>query len=632
MSAIFGIIDFEGRPIEAEWIKSMQKDLAHRGPDRQGLYQETSVFLGHMLLQVTPESVYDTSPYEEAGFVITADARLDERAAIMDRLDIPHVEREIITDPLLLLRSFLKFGNGFVKDIYGDFAFVIWDKEKKELFCARDQMGVKPFLYYFEENRFVFSTELKAIVKLPFVKTVMDHLYNRDYAINFVPDVGRTPWENIIRLKAANVLLVQQSKAVTNQYWDLKYKPSVKYKSEEVAADKLRELLELAISDRMRVIGDIGIPLSGGLDSSAIACLAARKHRALGKKITTASSVLGPDIGAQDVEDEQAYINAVLQEEKNIDPMFVYSSKLSFLKGLDEKFESHYDMVNIFHYVDTAIYEQFQSKSIRRVLSGYAGDHIVSSVIYPLPHLLMAGRFRTFFKMTAKLKHTENLSYLALFKKHILNPTQPFFVRNLRERLHGRVSLWDIKGLPLILTAQEKKTLQLKSKKSIKDYYKFRRNIFLSRWPKYDDPFQEDWDCGASNHSIEMTYPLVDRRVVEFMMVLPIEHFYPSGVKRGLIRKALCDIYPEKIRDRQNKGDYSPDYYHIFLKDIDEFKSQLENPEVRKKLGSIIDLKKLSNLLMSISNSKKSCKFDDEYFLATHISLWLCYTIWSVNK
>ncbi len=118
MSAIFGVIDFEGRPIEAAWIKSMQTDLAHRGPDRQDLYQEESMFFGHMLLQVTPESVYDTSPYEEDGFVITAYARLDEREAIMDRLKIIGIERERITDGLLLLRSFRKYGKNFVKHIY----------------------------------------------------------------------------------------------------------------------------------------------------------------------------------------------------------------------------------------------------------------------------------------------------------------------------------------------------------------------------------------------------------------------------------------------------------------------------------------------------------------------------------
>lgn len=97
MSAIFGIIDFAGRPLDPEWIKSMQIDLVHRGPDGQGLYREESVALGHMLLQVTPESIYDRSPYEEDGLVIIANARLDERDAIMNRLNTD------LVNPLILI-------------------------------------------------------------------------------------------------------------------------------------------------------------------------------------------------------------------------------------------------------------------------------------------------------------------------------------------------------------------------------------------------------------------------------------------------------------------------------------------------------------------------------------------------
>ena len=210
MSAIFGIIDFEGRPLKEEWIRSMQTDLAHRGPDGQGLYREPSVALGHMLLQVTPESIYDKSPYEEDGFVITANARLDEREAIMDRLNVPQEERDKITDPLLLLRSFRKFGKDFVKDIYGDFAFAIWDKNKRELFCARDQMGVKPFLYHIKDHLLVFSTELKSIVRLSFVKTKVDNRLLRDQAFNIWDQQQKTIWENIFRLAPAHTLLLNK--------------------------------------------------------------------------------------------------------------------------------------------------------------------------------------------------------------------------------------------------------------------------------------------------------------------------------------------------------------------------------------------------------------------------------------
>ncbi len=316
MSAIFGIIDFEGRPIREEWIRSMQDDLAHRGPDRQDIYREESMFLGHMLLQVTPESIYDASPYEEDGYVITAYARLDEREAIMDRIGTPKRDREYITDPLLLLRSYLKFGKDFVKDIYGDFAFAIWNKEKKELFCARDQMGVKPFLYYFENNRLVFSTELKSIVKLPFVQTEIDNLNLRDKAIGLCDAPTKTAWKNIYRLKAASYFKIHKGQISISKYWDLKIKKNKNLNSAENSARALRELLEKVISDHTRVIGEVGVPLSGGLDSSTITCIAARKLAKENKRVVTASSVLDKAYTEPGISDEREYIDEVLESGK----------------------------------------------------------------------------------------------------------------------------------------------------------------------------------------------------------------------------------------------------------------------------------------------------------------------------
>ena len=175
------------------------------------------------------------------------------------------------------------------------------------------------------------------------------------------------------------------------------------------------------------------------------------------------------DKNLKDVEDEYIYINAVLQQEKNIEPIFVYSSNLSFLKGLNEKFKNHYDLVNIYHYVDEAIYKEFRSRSIPRVLSGYGGDFIVSAPMFPLPHLLRDGRFAAFFKLANKIRSSENLTYFSLFRKHILSPIIPFDVRNLWDRLKGRISFWNIDNLPLVLNVQEKVKLQSKIKALAKE-------------------------------------------------------------------------------------------------------------------------------------------------------------------
>ncbi len=626
MSAIFGIIDFEGRPIETAWIKSMQDDLAHRGPDRQDIYREESMFIGHMLLQVTPESVYDTSPYEEDGFVITANARLDEREAIMERLNTPQAEREIITDPLLLLRSYLKFGKDFVKDIYGDFAFAIWDKEKKELFCARDQMGVKPFLYYFDDNRFVFSTELKSIVTLPFVKTEVDHLLLRDEAIGICDTPKKTAWKNINRLLASKYLHIDNSGVVVFQYWNLKIKRNTTFKTEEDWAKALKNLLEKVISDHTRVLKGVGIPLSGGLDSSSIACIAARQFAERNKRIVTASSVLDKNFSEPGVTDELEYIKEVLKQEKNIDALFVYHSELKFLEGLNLKFDNNYAPVVPSHYVDEALYTKFEEKSVRRMLSGTLGDMTVSnSTVYPLPILLLKGRFLRFFKLSKKYRKNMKLGYYSHLKRNIIDPLLPFFLRKIIHRCLGVHKYWDIQDLPLKGSKKEMKNLQKRMTSFYKTYYLNAFNIKNNIWATELEHFGEDWDCGSSHHYIEITYPLLDRRIVEFLVQLPVEHFYMNGMKRGLIRKAMEGVLPDKNRLRLDKNAYSPAFEQINKKDISRIQRLLVDTPLEQDIKNILNSSELINY---IDNIKNNSKFELNYWTIMAICVWISFYYW----
>ena len=633
MSAIFGILDLKGRPVDLVWIKSMQEDLAHRGPDGHGLYREHSLVLGHQLLQVTPESMYDKSPYEEDGFVITANARLDEREALMARLQIVGEEREKITDSILMLRSYRKWGKDFVKDIYGDFSFAIWDKEKKELFCARDQMGVKPLLYYFQDNRFVFSTELRAIVKLPFVKTEIDHSHLRDQVIGICDIPDRTSWKNIVRLRAASILYLSSSGIAISQYWEPEYNRNSKYKSEEQSALALREILERVIAEHTRVIGGVGVPLSGGLDSSTIACLAARKLALENKNLTTASSVLNPTFTETDIKDELGYIQTVLQQEKNIDSTFIYNTDLEFLGNLDEKFNRHYTTFNNSYYVDEALYNQFKLKSVRRVLSGYLGDITTSnSTIYPLPHLLLAGRLGTFFKLSRNMKKNMEGNFFSFIINNILIPVAPMFLLKEGYRFKGHKIPWDINTLPLHFSSLEKHQLQKRSTAYHKNYIVHQLQISRNIWATPWENFEEDWDCGSSHHQIEITYPLLDRRVVELLLQLPVEHFYSDGLDRGLIRKAMDGILPEKNRKRKNKYHYSPGHFHIIKRDIIRIKSLLTDKKLNAQMENMVDNTKMISQLEKIVESKTSRNFGYEYWGILSMSMWIVFSNWFQNK
>ena len=619
MSAIFGIIDLEGRPIDPVWIKSMQSDLAHRGPDGQGIYKENSMFFGHMLLHVTPESIYDKSPYEEDEFVITANTRLDERKDIMDRLAIPQSEREDITDSLLLLRSFRKFGKDFVKDIYGDFSFAIWDKKNKELFCARDQIGVKPFLYYFQDNRFVFSTELKAIVKLPFIKTGIDLYQIKVWMISgTINNNKKTSWINISRLEKAMHLSLINNNILISNYWRPVYKRNKNFITEQDSANAVKELLEKVITDHMSVITNVGIPLSGGLDSSTIACIAAKHNNT---KLFSISSILDPKTSYPEYKDEMQYINSVLEQEKKIRPLFIYHTKLKIFEKTDTVFLQHFTPINSGYYIDNEIYKEFYSKKVRRLLSGYLGDTTISNrTFFVLPYLLKSGRFKTFFNLFLTIRRNYFKHKLWSFlKSQILVPLLPWVVHYIILKVKGKFPPWDIANIPIKINRIDNKKINkelfLLWKNDLNDISNITENI----WPSLWDPFLEDWDCGSSQYNIEITYPLADRRLIELLHQIPAEHFYSEGLIRGLIRNTIKDIVPNKVRKRRDKGDYSPGHFQIFKNQFQDINELLNNRQLNDFLGNTIDFKKLKIQIETFKYNKNNFIFTDDYFITLNI-------------
>lgn len=634
MSAIFGIIDFEGRPIDPEWIKSMQKDLAHRGPDGQGLYQEESMFMGHMLLQVTPESVYDKSPYEEDGLVITAHARLDEREAIMDRLGIPESERKTIVDALLLLRSFKKFGKDFVKDIYGDFAFAIWDKEKKELFCARDQIGVKPFLYYHKDGRFTFSTEIKALVNLPFINTEINHQLLIENVLGIFGDPILTSWTEIFRLKAATYLnIFSKKRLVFKTYWNPVYKRNKNLKSEKDSADNLRYILQRVIEDHTRTIHKIGIPLSGGLDSGTIACLTAKRFKNENQKITTVSSVLHPSFKDDNTEDEMEYIKAILNQEKNLNPEFIHHSDLSFTKNLDKKFEKHYQPLVPSHYVDEAINEVLSKNNIRRVLSGFLGDMTTSnSTIYPIPHLFRSFRFKKATLLIKRRIKEDNIPLKSLILSEVILPSIPLEIHDLWFKVRKKKAPWDIIDLDFDWTNEFKRKLNHKLKFTQMKYLNHQSKIGRNIRNSDVEIFGEEWDCGPSHHNLEYSYPLLDRRVIEFLLEVPIEHFNSEGKKRGLIRKSMNGILPEIIKDRTKKMAYSPGYFQINKRDV------FERP-ISEKYYSIpvfkdfkFNFNRHNFKIKHCAENEKNDIFVNECWSMTILRMWILFEIWNYSQ
>ena len=278
MSGIVGIFQQDGAPIEPALLQSLVDFLAYRGPDAQDSWMETSICLGHTLLRTTKESLAERQPAGlEGRYWITADARLDGRTDLLAALDL--AESGIghsLPDSELILRAYAKWGSACVEHLRGDFSFAIWDAPAKQLFCARDQFGIKPFYYANVGSVLVFSNTLNCIRLHPAVSGRLNDLAIADFLLfDMIQEPAATSFADIQRLPPAHTLVCGRDGISLRRYWVLPVNAPIHHKRPMECVEQFRELLDQAVADRLRTTS-VGVLMSGGLDSPTVAVSAQR--------------------------------------------------------------------------------------------------------------------------------------------------------------------------------------------------------------------------------------------------------------------------------------------------------------------------------------------------------------------
>ncbi|MGH9594022.1 MAG: asparagine synthetase B family protein, partial [Bryobacteraceae bacterium] len=209
MSGIVGIVNLDGAPADLPLLRGMTEALAFRGPDGQQTWCDGPVAFGHTLLRTGPATGRDEQPASLDGKIwITADARIDAREELIAKLRSLGSEVSLADpDHWLILHAYRAWGSGCVEHLLGDFAFAIWDKEARRLFCARDHFGFKPFYYARLGNSLVFSNTLDCLRMHPEVSDALNDLAIADFLLfggNQTPET--TSFADIQRVPAAHTL------------------------------------------------------------------------------------------------------------------------------------------------------------------------------------------------------------------------------------------------------------------------------------------------------------------------------------------------------------------------------------------------------------------------------------------
>ncbi|MCX7596682.1 MAG: lasso peptide isopeptide bond-forming cyclase, partial [Fischerella sp.] len=277
MSGIMGIYHLDGCPVNRKYLEEMVAVLAHRGPDGTDIWVGGSVGFAHRLLWTTPESLLEKLPLvdQDEHLAITSDVRIDNREELLNKLHVFTRLPDKITDAQIILAAYQKWGEQCPEHLLGDFAFAIWDRRKQILFCARDHFGVKPFYYHYQPGKaFVFASEIKALFCFPQVPRRLNEVRIGDYLALMMEDKAITTYKDILRLPPAHSMVVSESGIQLWSYWSLDLHREIHLASNEAYAEEFRQIFTEAVRCRLRSAFPIVSHLSGGLDSSAVTCVA----------------------------------------------------------------------------------------------------------------------------------------------------------------------------------------------------------------------------------------------------------------------------------------------------------------------------------------------------------------------
>lgn len=278
MSALTCVVRFDGGPASAETARRMVDRMPWRGPDGRDVWSDGTAALGHAMLHTTPESIGESLPLVRGPLALTADVRLDNRPELLARLsadlDALGLSGPQVPDSALVLAAYARWGDTCPEHLLGDFVFALWDARRRTLVCARDPFGVRQLFVHQVPGRLVaVASEPKALFALPEIVPELDEARLADHLSARLYDPVGTVFRNVTRLRPGHVLVVSEQHVHEPRYWTLT--PDAPTPPDQTA-ERFAELFEEAVRCRVRCAFPVGAELSGGLDSSAVAAVAAR--------------------------------------------------------------------------------------------------------------------------------------------------------------------------------------------------------------------------------------------------------------------------------------------------------------------------------------------------------------------
>ena len=608
MSAIAGIIHLKKEPVPFEHGRNIMKGLEKFPADDIQVWHKHNAFIGNHAQWITPESVGEQLPFydSERQCVITADAIIDNREELFEKLQVERSKQKHMPDSQLILLAYYKWGEESPKHLVGDFAYMIWDERNQKLFGARDFSGSRTLYYYKDDERFAFCTTIMPLFTLPGVKKEMNEQWMAEFlaivGMVDVADSSITPYKTVMQIPPSHSITIFNGKISLKQYCHLGKLPKLKLKSNQEYVEAFQEVFSEAVSNRLRTHKKVGAQLSGGLDSGSIVSFAAKELKEKKQQLYTFSYVPPKDFvdftPSHLLTNETPLIKKTVQYVGGITDQYCdfigrdpYSEIDSFLDAMEmpyKFFENSFWLSGMF--------EKANEHGVGVLLNGGRGNLTISW-------------------------GTAN-EYYALLLKKLKLITLAFELNQYCKQVGGnrfrRLPVIAKTAFPILGNTNNQYTvpniINPKFSKKTKVFDRLKEyGMNESGWFETSDifkqrrsHFEELFHWNASNtiasklslkYSVWKRDPTNDLRVVRHCLSLPEDQYVQNGFDRALIRRASEGYLPDEVRLNQRiRGVQGADWVHRISPLWNEIAQEFNGLKKDEILKDFIDPKILNEL------------------------------------
>ena len=561
MCGICGIVSHSPNfRIDKSMIVNMCDRIVHRGPDAEGYYVEDQMAFGMRRLRIIDLKTGDQPIFNEDKTIgVVFNGEIYNYMELKKDLIKKGHQFYTNADTEVLVHLYEEMGEGLVEKLRGMFAFAIWDKNKTKVFIARDRLGIKPLYYMQTPKYFIFASELKSILGLPFVAREINFDALSDYFTFLYVPAPLSIFKNINKLPSAHYMTLDGKGAIIKRYWALRFENKSIGKDENECIEEFLSILEGSV--RCRLISDVplGAFLSGGIDSSLIVAMMSRFSD---RPVETFS--IGYE-GSGAYFDERKYSQIISERFGTHHHEFIL--KPPNIEELLEKIIPQFDEP----FADASAIPNFiLSKETRKyvtvALSGLGGDELcggyeryigclLAEKYRKLPGLLTG---KMIPKMAGWLPDSKKGSHFSERLKRFVNSANlPFLVRYFEI-----VGAFSEKEKGSLFAGGVVDLITRPSSKIFHDFY--------SELPQGSDPINsmsfldlntylvDDLltltDRMSMANSLEARVPLIDHHMVEFFAGIPASLRVRKYSKKYLLKKAAERLLPREVIYRKKMG------------------------------------------------------------------------------